>query len=88
MPGEIYASTLALLREYHDDLAGRPTLQKLLQDVADSLGTAATAKPLIVLDGSPDGIFANHRRNLDAYIVDARQKLYSIREELGPRPQG
>ena len=34
-------------------------------------------KPLIVLDGSPTGVFANHRRNLDAYIVDARQKLYS-----------
>ena len=38
--------------------------------------------PLIVLDDSPDGIFANHRRNLDGYIVDARQKLYSIRAEL------
>jgi hypothetical protein len=38
--------------------------------------------PLIVLDGSPDGIFANHRRNLDTYISEARQKLYSIREEL------
>jgi len=35
-----------------------------------------------VLDGSPDGIFANHRRNLDTYISEARQKLYSIREEL------
>jgi hypothetical protein len=27
-------------------------------------------------------VLANHRRNLDAYLVDARQKLYSIREEL------
>ena len=84
----IHHLSRALLREYHDDLAGRPTLQKLLEEVSDSLGAAASAKPLIVLDGSPDGIFANHRRNLDAYIVDARQKLYSIREELGPRPQG
>jgi hypothetical protein len=50
--------------------------------VADSLGDAATMKPLIVLDGSPSGLTANHRRNLDGYIVDARQKLYSIREEL------
>jgi hypothetical protein len=39
-------------------------------------------KPLVVLDGSPSGIFANHRRNLVAYIVDARQLMYSIREEL------
>ncbi len=39
-------------------------------------------KPLIVLDGSPSGVFANHRHNLDAYISEARQKIYSIREEL------
>ena len=39
-------------------------------------------KPLIVLDGSETGIFANHRHNLDAYISEARQKMYSIREEL------
>jgi hypothetical protein len=39
-------------------------------------------KPLIVLNGSPDGLLANHRRNLDAYISEARQKMYSIREEL------
>ena len=39
-------------------------------------------KPLIVLDGSSTSVFANHRRNLDAYMADARQKLYSIREEL------
>jgi len=72
----------ALQAEYRADLAGRPTVQRLLEEVAASLGAAATLKPLIVLDGSPDGLFANHRRNLDAFIVDARQKLYSIREEL------
>jgi hypothetical protein len=71
----IHHLALALLAEYR-------TVQALLQEVADSLGAAATVKPLIVLDGSTAGLFANHRRNLDAYIVDARQKLYSIREEL------
>jgi hypothetical protein len=39
-------------------------------------------KPLVVLDGDAAGVFANHRRNLDGYIVEARQKIYSIREEL------
>jgi len=39
-------------------------------------------KPLIVLDGGPAGLFANHRRNLDSYIADARQLMYAIREEL------
>jgi hypothetical protein len=35
-----------------------------------------------VLDGSDAGLTANHRRNLDVYIAEARQKIYSIREEL------
>jgi hypothetical protein len=78
----IHHLALALQAEYRQDLAGRPTVQTLLDEVATSLGAAATMKPLIVLDGSTAGLFANHRRNLDAYIVDARQKLYSIREEL------
>jgi hypothetical protein len=78
----IHHLALALQAEYRQDFVGRPAVQTLLQDVADSLGEAATMKPLIVLDGAADGVFANHRRNLDAYLVDARQKLYSIREEL------
>jgi hypothetical protein len=73
---------LAVQREYADDFLNRPELRQLLQEVADGLGVAAASKPLIVLDGGPAGLFANHRRNLDASVVDARQKLYSIREEL------
>src|SRR4029453_16186760 len=76
----------AVRAEYRQGLAGRPALETLLKEVADSLGDAATMKPLIVLDGSPSGLTANHRRNLDGYIVDARQKLYSIREELKKQP--
>jgi hypothetical protein len=72
----------AVRREYADDLATRPALDQLLADAAQALATAATSKPLIVLDGGPAGLLANHRRNLDASIVDARQKMYSIREEL------
>ena len=49
---------------------------------AESLGRAAAMKPVVVIDGSSDGLFANHRRNLDVYLVDARQLIYSIREEL------
>jgi len=74
--------TQAVEREYAADFANRPAVTGLLHEVADALGRAASAKPLIVLDGSPSGLFANHRRNLDAAIVDARQKIYSIREEL------
>src|SRR5262249_57435124 len=53
----IHHLALALLVEYRQDFAGRPAVQTLLQDVATSLGTAATMKPIIVLDGSTDGIF-------------------------------
>jgi hypothetical protein len=74
--------TRAVKREYAADLAGRTAVLEFFDHVAASLGRAARMKPLAVLDGSPAGLFANHRRNLDAYLVDARQLMYSIREEL------
>jgi len=78
----IHHLTQAVRREYADTLAGRRAVDDLLAQVAEALGHAATLKPLVVLNGRTDGIFANHRRNLDGYIVEARQKLYSVREEL------
>lgn len=72
----------AVRREYAASLQERPVLQELFAEVIDALGKAAVLKPLIVLDGRPDGLFANHRRNLAAYVVEARQKMYSIRDEL------
>jgi hypothetical protein len=72
----------ALEREYAQSLEERPVLARLFDEVAGSLMAAATLKPLVVLDGSPEGLLANHRRNLDASITEARQKMYSIREEL------
>lgn len=78
----MYYMMQAVKREYHQSLTTKPVLAQLFDDAIDPLGKAAVMKPLIVLDGAPDGIFANHRRNLDAYISEARQKIYSIREEL------
>jgi hypothetical protein len=72
----------AVEREYATDFANRPAITQLLREVAQELGHAAEFKPLVVLDGGPAGLLANHRKNLDASIVDARQKIYSIREEL------
>jgi hypothetical protein len=72
----------AIEREYANDFASRPAITQLLHEVADGLGHAADFKPLVVLDGGPASVFANHRKNLDASIVDARQKIYTIREEL------
>lgn len=78
----MYHLMQAIRREYGPSLAGRETVQVMMDHVIASLGTAAEMKPLVVLDGSPSGLFANHRRNLDAYLIDARQLMYSIREEL------
>ena len=82
----MYHMMQALVREYAGQLKDDPVLKTLFDDSIDALGKAAVMKPLIVMNGSPDGLFANHRRNLDAYINEARQKMYSIREELERSP--
>ena len=82
----MYHMMQALEREYAGQIKDDPVLKTLWDDSLDALGKAAVMKPLIVMNGSPDGLFANHRRNLDAYISEARQKMYSIREELQRMP--
>lgn len=78
----MYYMLLAVRREYHQTEKTKPVIEQLIDETLAPLQRAATMKPLIVLDGSETGIFANHRHNLDAYISEARQKMYSIREEL------
>jgi len=70
----------AVQREYGEDLKG--SVEFLFDEVLDALGKAHTLKPLVILDGSPAGLFANHRRILDSYISEARDKMFSIKEEL------
>jgi hypothetical protein len=82
----MYHMMQALEREYAGQLKDDPVLKTMFDESIDALGKAALMKPLIVMNGSPDGLFANHRRNLDAYITEARQKMYSIREELQRSP--
>lgn len=77
-----HALLLALKREYHQLLTVKPVMQTLFDEAARALGKAAVMNPFVILNGSPSGLLANHRRNLDAYIIEARQKMYSIREEL------
>lgn len=78
----MYHLTKALRREYARELEQRPTVKALFDGVADALGQAAVLKPIVILDGGSASVVANHRRNLEAYISEARQKMYSIREEL------
>lgn len=72
----------AIQREYARSFAEREALGPLVEEVAASLEYASRLKPLIVLDGGDAGLSANHRRTLDVYVAEARQKIYSIREEL------
>jgi hypothetical protein len=74
--------TAAIRREYAGEIDKRPAVDHLLGEIETALGRAASAKPLVVLDGGMSSIFANHRRNLDTTIVEARQKIYTVREEL------
>jgi hypothetical protein len=76
----------AVSREYAGQIKEDPILVTMIDETTEALGKAATLKPLIVFNGAPDGIFANHRRNLDTYVAEARQKMYSIREELQRSP--
>jgi hypothetical protein len=78
----MYYMMLAVKREYTQTQKTKPVLATLFDETIDPLNKAAMMKPLIVLNGSPAGLLANHRRNLDGYISEARQKMYSIREEL------
>ncbi len=82
----MYHMMQAVEREYAGQIKDDPVLKALFDDSIDALGKAAVMKPLIVMNGSPDGLFANHRRNLDGYITEARQKMYSLREELERSP--
>lgn len=78
----IYYFMLALNREYDAEIHGRAVLHRLFDEVTTALSEASKLKPLIILDGGPSGLLANHRRNLDGYINEARSKIFSIQEEL------
>ena len=72
----------AVWREYQPELQARPVMSSLFDEVTAALARAGVMKPFIVMSGGEESIFANHRRNLDAFLNEARQKMYSIREEL------
>jgi hypothetical protein len=78
----IQALMQTLTREYSQLLSMKPVMSALFDEADVALREAALMNPLVILTGSPSGIFANHCRNLDAYITEARQKVSVIREEL------
>lgn len=72
----------AIQIEYDRELASKRVLAQLLAEAQVPLARCATMKPIVVFNGGDTSALANHRRNLDAYVTEARQKLYSLREEL------
>jgi hypothetical protein len=68
--------------EYGREFQQRPVLAELIAETRESLARCGAMKPIIVLNGSDTSLLANQRHNLDAYVTEARQKLYSIREEI------
>ena len=59
----MYYMLIAVKREYHQTQAVKPVIEQLMDETLAPLQRAATMKPLIVLDGSETGVFANHRHN-------------------------
>ena len=72
----------AVAVEYGREFSQRPILAELLAETEAPLALCGSMKPVIVLNGGDTSLLANQRRNLDAYVTEARQKLYSIREEI------
>ena len=72
----------AIKIEYARELEARPVLGTLFDEAHTPLVRCAHMKPLVVFNGGDTSFLANQRRNLDAYVTEARQKFYSIREEL------
>jgi hypothetical protein len=78
----MYHLMQAVKREYALAIKNKPVLGALVDESLTPLKQAATLKPLVVLDGPPAGIVANHRKNLDAFISEARQKMFTLTDEL------
>ena len=72
----------AVEHEYRTELDSRPGLRAMFQEIHAPLARCAVIAPVYVFNGRDSGMLANSRRNLDAYVNEARQKIYSIRDEL------
>jgi hypothetical protein len=72
----LYESFKAVRIDFRDVLVDKNSLNmldKVMEDLA-----RCDFEPLIVFNGDPDSIFANHSLNLSGMFNDARQKVYSL----------
>jgi len=72
----LYESFKAVRVEFMDVLMDKNSV-KMVDKILESLGRC-DFEPLLVMNGDPDSIFANHSLNLSGMFNDARQKVQSL----------
>jgi len=72
----LYESFRAIRTDFIDVLVDKNSV-KLVDKILENLGRCIF-EPLIVFNGNPDSIFANHSLNLSGLFNDARQKINSL----------
>jgi hypothetical protein len=70
----------AVAVDFHDTISDQGT--DLIHHAVEALHHASHLDPWIVLEGSPDGVLANHRANLAAPISHARFYLDVLSRSL------
>lgn len=72
----LYESFKAIRSDFFNVLADKNSVQ-MVDKILEVLGRCQF-EPLIVFNGDPDSIFANHSLNLSGVFNDARQKINSL----------
>jgi hypothetical protein len=72
----LYESFRAIRFDFIDVLTDKNSV-KLVDKILEDLGRC-NFEPLIVFNGNPDSVFANHSLNLSGVFNDARQKANSL----------
>lgn len=72
----LYESFKAIRVDFHDILVDKNSLT-LVDKILEVFGRCQF-EPLIIFNGDPDSIFANHSLNLSGLFNDARQKINSL----------
>lgn len=72
----LYESFKAIRTDFMDVLVDKNSVN-LVDKILENLGRC-NFEPLIVTNGDPDSIFANHSLNLSGIFNDARQKINSL----------
>jgi len=71
----------AILEDFGGEIKARK-LEKLFKEAIADFKQASRLNPLIVLNGDPDDLRANHRLNLASFISDAMGKTITIMEAI------